>query len=74
MDRSSVLSFLQTYPDTREFTGDLPNQVKSDLGNVASGKRYTVLAPRNQAWAALKRRYPRQLIGQVRKVYSLRTV
>ncbi|THD28085.1 Gynecophoral canal protein [Fasciola hepatica] len=65
VDRSSVLTFLQTYPDTQEFAEDLPSSVKSDLGNVASGKRYTVLAPRNQAWSSLKRRYPDQLIGQI---------
>ncbi|VDP78438.1 unnamed protein product [Echinostoma caproni] len=65
VDRSSVLSFLQTYPDTRGFAADLPSSVKSELGNVASGKRYTVLAPRNQAWNALKNRYPTQLIGQI---------
>lgn len=57
MDRSSVMSLLESHPETKLFAQDLPSAIKNELRNVPSGKRYTVLAPRQQAWEKMRQEY-----------------
>ncbi|OON23602.1 fasciclin domain protein [Opisthorchis viverrini] len=64
-DRTSVMSLLQSHPETQAFANDLPSDLKRDLGAVYSGKRYTVLAPRAQAWNDIKRQFTGEKLQQI---------
>ncbi|GAA49155.1 periostin [Clonorchis sinensis] len=64
-DRTSVMSLLQSHPETQAFADDLPSDLKRELGAVYSGKRYTVLAPRTQAWNDIKRQFTGEKLQQI---------
>ncbi|KAF5403290.1 Transforming growth factor-beta-induced protein ig-h3 [Paragonimus heterotremus] len=70
-DSSSVLRFLQTHPETKAFAEDLPPNLKTSLGDVQSGKRYTVLAPRSQAWNSLKQKYQEAKLQKIAATHVL---
>nr|CAH8850131.1 unnamed protein product [Trichobilharzia regenti] len=64
-DRSSVLSLLESHPETQSFAKDLSAALKNNLRNVNSGKRYTVIVPSRQKWESLRQKYSGEQIQKI---------
>ncbi|VDM30202.1 unnamed protein product [Hydatigera taeniaeformis] len=65
IDKTSVMSLLQSNPETREFASALPRKLQQDLGRVESGRFYTVAAPTSNSWSELRGRYNREQLEDI---------
>ncbi|VDP49999.1 unnamed protein product [Schistosoma curassoni] len=57
LDRSSILSLLESHPETQAFAKDLSAVFKNDLKNINSNQRYTVIVPSQKTWELLRQKY-----------------
>ncbi|CAH8534111.1 unnamed protein product [Heterobilharzia americana] len=65
LDRSSILSLLESHSETQSFARDLSAVIKNNLRNVDSGKRYTVIIPSQQKWESLRQKYSEEQLRRI---------
>ncbi|EUB59736.1 Transforming growth factor-beta-induced protein ig-h3 [Echinococcus granulosus] len=65
LNKNSVMSLLQSNPETFEFANALPQELQQDLSRVEGGHFYTVTAPTSDSWSSLRGRYNREQLEAI---------
>ncbi|KAH9588463.1 hypothetical protein MS3_00005855 [Schistosoma haematobium] len=65
LDRSSILSLLESHPETQAFAKDLSAVFKNDLKNINSNQRYTVIVPSQKTWELLRQKYSGEQLQKI---------
>ncbi|RTG85340.1 uncharacterized protein DC041_0010735 [Schistosoma bovis] len=71
LDRSSILSLLESHPETQAFAKDLSAVFKNNFKNTNSNQRYTVIVPSQKTWELLRQKYSGHLIHSLESYQSL---
>ncbi|KAH8876425.1 gynecophoral canal protein [Schistosoma japonicum] len=65
LDRSSILSLLESNSETQSFAKDLSAALKNNLKNINSGHRYTVIVPSQKSWELLRQKYSSEQLQRI---------